>query len=599
MKGSVVKIWLETLNESYGESTVRKALEDIHWHDWHAITPSDDVNEDYIKGLLEGVSKASGKPEEKIWREMGNKNVAAYSRWFPSFFKRVNFIAFLKSMDGIHQKVTKMMPGSNPPGLTIEEVDDSTVHLLYKSDRHLTHYLHGLLESLATYFSESVAIDLLPSEGHSDATAVFLLKTATPYRKRKHYRFNGYLSLFGKSLPLRASLLSALVVFLVTLISGTALPVGLLASLLNGALLFGLLSLSLRPYKDALTLVQQMRQHQFNDPTLIETGDSLQPLFNEMEAFRHAMSEELLLIRGNVDDFKNFYLRFNQSIDEMNHLSKDIMESVDNVSEGAVYQAQLGEGATKNLVAGIKSLEHLSGESTNMQASLSDSVEMTVKGKERLADVASGLKDLTTSYGEVKVKADGLLSSITEIVGIVSSVENIAEQTNLLALNATIEAARAGESGKGFAVVAGEIRNLADDSKKSAIQITESLNQFNGEVNDMIEDVFSKFEYLGNESDALQDVASENAQVAGAMEGTMNKLNVVIGKLTHEIENMNTLTDNFTSLASIAEENAASTEQMKAAVNMFMGEMKVYEGYVKEIENITTVLMDDLDTYDL
>ena len=43
-------------------------------------------------------------------------------------------------------------------------------------------------------------------------------------------------------------------------------------------------------------------------------------------------------------------------------------------------------------------------------------------------------------------------------------------------MNAFIEAAHAGPSGEGFAVVAVEIRALADQSGKSASQITQSLS---------------------------------------------------------------------------------------------------------------------------
>ncbi|MGL6136536.1 MAG: methyl-accepting chemotaxis protein [Planktothrix sp.] len=65
-------------------------------------------------------------------------------------------------------------------------------------------------------------------------------------------------------------------------------------------------------------------------------------------------------------------------------------------------------------------------------------------------------------------------------------VSNIANQTNMLALNASIEAIRAGEDGKGFSVVAGEIRKLADQSKKSADQINILVMEIQKAINSTV-----------------------------------------------------------------------------------------------------------------
>lgn len=68
-----------------------------------------------------------------------------------------------------------------------------------------------------------------------------------------------------------------------------------------------------------------------------------------------------------------------------------------------------------------------------------------------------------------------LEGTMTELAGIVATINDIADQTTMLALNATIEAAHAGEHGRGFSVVASEVKLLAQHTRAATDRATEMM----------------------------------------------------------------------------------------------------------------------------
>ena len=65
-----------------------------------------------------------------------------------------------------------------------------------------------------------------------------------------------------------------------------------------------------------------------------------------------------------------------------------------------------------------------------------------------------------------------------------TSIGKVADRTKMIGLNASIEAARLGNDGRSFSVVAKEIRNLAENTKQTAGQITLLNEQISNKVND-------------------------------------------------------------------------------------------------------------------
>jgi methyl-accepting chemotaxis protein len=132
----------------------------------------------------------------------------------------------------------------------------------------------------------------------------------------------------------------------------------------------------------------------------------------------------------------------------------------------------------------MKTVEELSkggAEAADRSRDVADAArhgEETGSAGQRAIGEVVGVIDAAKEQSDSVAESILALAEQAQAVGeIVALITDFSEQTNILALNASIEASRAGEHGRGFAVVAGEIKALAEQSKKATAQVRQILGE--------------------------------------------------------------------------------------------------------------------------
>ena len=602
MKGTVVNIWLNTIEKLYGQETRNTILEQEGWNPRRLITPLEEIEDRKIFSLMDAYARSQGITSETIWRKLGQNNIASFHGWFPSYFESATAMGFLLLMDSVHAQLTKMIPGAKPPRLVPESVSEKSFQMVYQSKRGLHEYLLGLIEGVGAHFNEKIHAQVLEKKVEKDGTHVVRIQLnfeKTP-RRYKRYALSQLFSLGVIKSPafkiiLLPTILSAV---LVALFSGTDnLP--LLAGVPLAVLVSGLVTGMAvnRPLQDLPGELQKMRQLDLSESLYVSTGDQMETTFDEVVQVKEKLREEFTHLRGGMDDLYSFTDKFAQVAKNLSEVSDLISQAVQEVAEGAVHQATETEGSVAILSDNLNVLNDISRKELEGKDSLEAAVAQIESSFNDLEEVSANMNQMKDRFAQVNDQGNELSQRVKDIISIVSTVEHIAEQTNLLALNASIEAARAGEMGRGFSVVAEEIRKLAEDSKKAVGTINQSLNEFVHGVNEMVHQVNDQFTELDAGTKTMVAVTEEIRQASSRINQVSLTISEFSRQLSSETTKINTVFDNLNTLAAIAQENSATAQEMSANVTSFSSEIITLTENIEELEKVVLFLKNELKRY--
>ncbi len=186
---------------------------------------------------------------------------------------------------------------------------------------------------------------------------------------------------------------------------------------------------------------------------------------------------------------KNLKHQFESITEGVNVLfssSSEIMSTMSQLSSGASETAT-SVSETTSTIEEVKQTVDVSNQKATEIADFSHSItQVSNDGTHSIYETIEGMNKIKEQMGSIADIVIQLSEKSRTIGEIADSVGDLAEQSNLLAVNASIEAAKAGEQGKGFTVVAQEIKNLADRSKQSTVQIRKILFDIQKEISSAV-----------------------------------------------------------------------------------------------------------------
>ena len=598
MKGTVVSAWIKTSYKLYGETLTNEALSHSGMRVGKIYKPSEDIEDSKPNAFVDYIGRSKGKKSDEVWTEIGEDNIETFYGLYPSFFEHDNLYNFLRSMFDVHVVVTQKIPGAKPPILGIAPISSNEAEMTYQSKRGMFGYFHGLLKGAAKHFNEQIQVETI--EQTSDFTKIKIKFPHEIYIKKK-YKWNTLLS-FGviKTLPGKIGIGSGILI---------ALIYGILSQFIGGIPLLGAVvvtavagpylvsSLLMLPMTRLLGHMKQLENRNFGTDNDIFTGDEFEQINNALTAVKKVISADFVGFKGITDELSEYSNKFAEAAGEMDDTAGEITGVVDQLALTATSQAEETEGAASILHDNMRSLNNIVEKENESKEKLELTVENLNDSYEDLNRICGNLNGILKEFLQVRensVELQGMANSVTSIV---DTVEAISNQTNLLALNASIEAARAGESGRGFAVVAEEIRQLSEQTRDAVNSINESLKSFVVEIDDLGSQIGHQYDILEKENEQLNVVAGNNYSAVKEINTVSEGIIEMVTQLNKETESINKVAENVESLAAIAEENSASSEEVSAFVTTFTTELSKIIKDLHEFDNMANTYKADLKRY--
>lgn len=329
----------------------------------------------------------------------------------------------------------------------------------------------------------------------------------------------------------------------------------------------------------------------------VDTKDELGTLSLWFNVFIDNIKRIINLVQSNANTIaessKELAIATEQSNEGMDNISREIST----ITNGLQNNASVIEEATASIQEIASGAMIVSQESEDAAKNGEDALLAAKQGADKLNEMVKSIDSVYKSSNNMGSLMEELKDSSIKINNIATLITGISEQTNLLALNAAIEAARAGESGRGFTVVADEVRKLAEESKRSADDITNLIIGIEKKIELSYRAMQEEQELVTTSVKKAEETDKEFKKIFDIIEKTTEKISVISKSAKQQSEITEDMTNAMDEISGSTQQSASASQQISSNIEEQVSTFEEISASVEELSDISKILREQTERF--
>jgi methyl-accepting chemotaxis protein len=251
--------------------------------------------------------------------------------------------------------------------------------------------------------------------------------------------------------------------------------------------------------------------------------------------------------------------------EDMKRNTTEVATAITQMAKGAQDQAQRTDESSKLVNHVMTSSVEMEKKATYINKTAEKGLESSNNGLKMVKHLVANMNGIKDSAGLTAKSISVLTQRAEEIGRTLNVITDIASQTNLLALNAAIEAARAGDAGRGFAVVAEEIRKLAEDSRRSAVEIEKIISDVQKDTHSAGKAIETMETSVKEGNQSTVEAEKIFQEIAKSSEDTFSFSKEILEATASQKGSIDSVVKNIEQIVVVSEETAAGTQEVASS----------------------------------